>query len=505
MQGFGLLSLLTWLPIVGGLVVLFIGDRGIKAGRWVALATAVVVFGASIPLYSGFDISKFDFQFVEQLPWIPALHSSYYFGVDGISLPLILLTTFITIPVVVAAWTVIESRPAQYYAAFLIMEGLMIGVFSAMDGLLFYFFWEAMLIPMFLIIGVWGGPRRVYATIKFFLYTFLGSVFMLVALIYMVIKTGNFSIASFQALPLSATEQMWIFFAFFAAFAVKIPMVPVHTWLPDAHVEAPTGGSVVLAAIMLKMGGYGFLRFSLPITPDASREFDWLLIGLSLIAVVYIGFVALVQTDMKKLIAYSSIAHMGFVTLGSFLVYDIVAGTGAVQGAGMGITGAMVQMVSHGLISGALFLCVGVMYDRVHSREISAYGGVVNTMPKFAAFMVLFALANAGLPGTSGFVGEFLVIIAAFKANFWYAFLGGLTLILGAAYTLWLVKRVIFGEVANHHVAELKDINAREFIILALLAVAVLAVGLYPAPLTDLMEATVQHLVQQIALSKLPL
>ena len=505
MQGFGLLSLLTWLPIVGGLVVLFLGDRAIKAGRWVALATAVVVFGASIPLYTGFDVSRFDFQFIEQLPWIPALHSSYYFGVDGISLPLILLTTLITIPVVVAAWTVIESRPAQYFAAFLIMEGLMIGVFSALDGLLFYFFWEAMLIPMFLIIGVWGGPRRVYATIKFFLYTFLGSVFMLVALIYMVIKTGDFSIASFQALPLTAIEQKWIFFAFFAAFAVKIPMVPVHTWLPDAHVEAPTGGSVVLAAIMLKMGGYGFLRFSLPITPDASREFDWLLIGLSLIAVVYIGFVALVQTDMKKLIAYSSIAHMGFVTLGSFLVYDIVANTGAVQGAGMGITGAMVQMVSHGLISGALFLCVGVMYDRVHSREISAYGGVVNTMPKFAAFMVLFALANAGLPGTSGFVGEFLVIIAAFKANFWYAFLAGLTLILGAAYTLWLVKRVIFGEVANHHVADLKDLNAREFIVLTLLAVAVLAVGLWPAPLTDVMEATVQHLVQQIALSKLPL
>jgi NADH-quinone oxidoreductase subunit M len=385
------------------------------------------------------------------------------------------------------------------------MEGLMIGVFSALDGLLFYFFWEAMLIPMFLIIGVWGGPRRVYATLKFFLYTFLGSVFMLVALIYMYLKTGDYSISAFHDLPLTASEQRWIFIAFLLAFAVKIPMVPVHTWLPDAHVEAPTGGSVVLAAIMLKMGGYGFLRFSLPITPDASRELDWLLIALSLIAVVYIGFVALVQTDMKKLIAYSSIAHMGFVTLGSFIVYDIVAATGSVNGAGMGIDGAIVQMVSHGLISGALFLCVGVMYDRVHSREISAYGGVINTMPKFAAFMVLFALANAGLPGTSGFVGEFLVIIASFKANFWYAFLAAMTLILGAAYTLWLVKRVIFGEVANHHVKELTDLNAREYVTLGMLAVAVLLVGLWPAPLLEVTQATVQHLVQQIAASKLPL
>lgn len=505
MQGFPILSLLTWLPIAGGLLVLLFGDKRIQAGRWLALITSLAVFIGSIPLYSHFDSSTAAFQFPEQLSWIPAFHATYYLGVDGISLPLILLTTFTTVPVVIAAWTVIEQRPAQYYAAFLIMEGLMVGVFSALDGLLFYFFWEAMLIPMFLIIGVWGGPRRVYATLKFFLYTFLGSVFMLVALIYMVLKTGDFSISALHDLPLTAREQMWIFFAFLAAFAVKIPMVPVHTWLPDAHVEAPTGGSVVLAAIMLKMGGYGFLRFALPITPDASREFDWLLIGLSLIAVVYIGFVALVQTDMKKLIAYSSIAHMGFVTLGSFIAFDIYANTGSYAGAGMGIDGAMVQMISHGLISGAMFLCVGVMYDRVHSREISAYGGVINTMPKFAAFFVLFALANSGLPGTSGFVGEFLVILSSFKANFWYAFLGGLTLILGAAYTLWLVKRVIFGAVANHHVAELKDLNFREFIILGVLAIAVLAVGLYPAPLTDVMQATVQHLVQQISTSKLPL
>ncbi|RYZ68374.1 MAG: NADH-quinone oxidoreductase subunit M [Proteobacteria bacterium] len=499
-----LLSVLVWLPVAGGLLVLLLGDSRLSVARWIALATAIATFLLSLPLWTGFQTGTADFQFVERAPWIPTFSADYHLGVDGISMPLILLTTFITIPIVIAAWTVITQRSAQYFAAFLILEGLMIGTFAAMDSLLFYFFWEAMLIPMFLIIGIWGGPRRIYATIKFFLYTFLGSVFMLIALIYMYLKSGDYSIAAFQALPLSATEQRWIFLAFLAAFAVKVPMWPVHTWLPDAHVEAPTGGSVVLAAIMLKMGGYGLLRFSLPMTPDASRELDWLVISLSLVAVVYIGFVAMVQQDMKKLIAYSSIAHMGFVTLGAFLAFDIVATTGSPQGAGMGIDGAMMQMISHGFISGALFLCVGVMYDRVHSREISAYGGVVNTMPKFAAFMVLFALANTGLPGTSGFVGEFLVILASFRANFWYALLAGTTLVLSAAYTLWLVKRVIFGPVANHHVAELTDLNPREFLVLGVLAVFVLLLGLWPAPLLDVMGASTQHLVQQILSSKLP-
>src|SRR4030088_2353090 len=501
MQGF--LSFLIWLPIAAGIVVLVLGDRHIGAGRWIALVASIVTLLISLPLLAHFNSGTPDFQFIENLQWIARFHANYALGVDGISLPLVVLTAFITIPVIVAGWTVIEARPAQYFAAFLIMEGLMIGVFSATDALLFYFFWEAMLIPMFLIIGIWGGPRRVYATIKFFLYTFLGSVFMLTALIYMYVKGGSYSIAGLQALPLTLVEQRWIFLALLLAFAVKVPMWPVHTWLPDAHVEAPTGGSVILAAIMLKMGGYGFLRFSLPVTPDASRELDLLVIALSLIAVIYIGFVALVQQDMKKLIAYSSIAHMGFVTLGAFVIYEIVRNTGSLQGAGMGLDGAMVQMVSHGLISGALFLCVGVLYDRVHSRQIADYGGVVNTMPVFAAFMVLFALANTGLPGTSGFVGEFLVIIASFRASFWYSALAAVTLVLGAAYTLWLVKRVIFGPVTSPRVAALEDLNGREYIVLTALALAVLMVGVWPAPLLKVMQPTIQHLVSQAIATKL--
>jgi NADH-quinone oxidoreductase subunit M len=497
-----LLSWLIFLPIVGGFVVLGLGHRATLA-KWMSLAVSGLALLLSIPLWTWFKTGTPEMQFVERAPWISTIHSEFYIGVDGISMPLILLTTFTTLLIVIASWQNVEKRVAQYFGAFLILEGVMIGVFAALDGVLFYVFWEAMLLPMFIIIGVWGGPRRVYATIKFFLYTFIGSLLMLVALIYLYLKSGSYELAVFQRMPLTLSEQTFIFLAFFAAFAVKVPMFPVHTWLPDAHVEAPTGGSVVLAAIMLKMGGYGFLRFSLPITPDASRELDWLIIALSLIAVVYIGFVALAQRDMKKLIAYSSIAHMGFVTLGMFIGFQIVAHTGRTSGIAMGMDGAVVQMLSHGLVSGAMFLCVGVMYDRVHSREISSYGGVVNTMPKFAAFMVLFALANSGLPGTSGFVGEFLVILASFKANVWYAFLAGTTLVLGAAYTLWLVKRVIFGEIANDKVAALEDLNGREFLVLGLLALAVLLVGLWPAPLLDVMRASTQHLAEQLLFSKI--
>ena len=500
-----LLSFLIWFPVVGGLGLLVIGDGGdthssqAKLMRVAALAFTTITFLASVALYLAFNNAEPGMQFVERVPWVDVFNVWYYVGVDGISAPLILLTTFITPLVVIAGWDSIKTRPAQYFAAFLILEGLMIGVFSALDGLLFYVFWEAMLIPMFLIIGVWGGERRVYATLKFFLYTFLGSVLMLVAFIYLYLQTGGFDLFGFMNVSIGMTAQKLIFLAFLIAFAVKVPMWPVHTWLPDAHVEAPTGGSVILAAIMLKMGGYGFVRLSLPIVPDGSAYFSGLMIALSLIAVVYIGFVALMQKDMKKLIAYSSIAHMGFVTLGMFLFWSIAADTGA----GLGMTGAMVQMISHGLISGAMFLCVGVMYDRMHSRQIADYGGVANTMPVFAAFMVLFSMANAGLPGTSGFVGEFMVIIASFKANFWFAFLAATTLILGAAYTLWMVKRVLYGEVANDNVAQLKDLNSREFIVLAILAASVLLVGLWPAPLVDMMNMTIEQLMQQIAQSKL--
>ena len=500
-----LLSFLVWLPIVGGIGLLVIGDAGdakssqARLMRVAALTFTLITFLASVALYMGFDNAEPGMQFVERVLWVETFNVWYYLGVDGISAPLILLTTFITPLVVIAGWDSIKNRPAQYFAAFLILEGLMIGVFSALDGLLFYIFWEAMLIPMFLIIGVWGGERRVYATLKFFLYTFLGSVLMLVAFIYLYLQTGGFDLIGFMNVSIGMTAQKLIFLAFLLAFAVKVPMWPVHTWLPDAHVEAPTGGSVILAAIMLKMGGYGFVRLSLPIVPDGSEYFAGLMIALSLIAIVYIGFVALMQKDMKKLIAYSSIAHMGFVTLGMFLLWSIASDTGA----GLGMTGAMVQMISHGLISGAMFLCVGVLYDRVHSRQIADYGGVANTMPVFAAFMVLFAMANAGLPGTSGFVGEFMVIIASFKANFWYAFLAATTLVLGAAYTLWMVKRVVYGEVANDKVAALKDLNAREFIVLAVLAVSVLLVGLWPAPLVDMMNTTIEQLMQQVGQSKL--
>jgi NADH-quinone oxidoreductase subunit M len=498
-----ILSWLVWLPIAAGALVVLLGDRRIAVGRWLALAVTVATLALCVPLWCEFDRATAALQFVQREPWIGAVNAWYYLGIDGISLPLIVLTAFTTPLVVLAAWTGIEKRPSQYFASFLVMEGLMIGVFAAADALLFYVLWEAMLIPMFLIIGIWGGTRRVYATIKFFLYTFLGSVLMLVALVWLYLQGGSYEIADLQRMPIGMTAQILIFLAFFAAFAVKVPMWPVHTWLPDAHVEAPTGGSVILAAIMLKMGGYGFLRFSLPVTPDASRELDWLVITLSLVAVAYIGFVALAQRDMKKLIAYSSIAHMGFVTLGAFVAYDIWQTTGASTGAAMGLDGAMVQMISHGLVSGALFLCVGVLYDRLHTRDISAYGGVVNTMPVFAFFAVLFGMANAGLPGTSGFVGEFLVIIAAFKANFWYAFVAALTLILGAAYTLWLVKRVIWGDVGNDGVASLKDLNWREFAVLSVLAAAVIALGVWPAPLLDAMRPTLAFLVEQLMASKL--
>jgi NADH-quinone oxidoreductase subunit M len=489
----GLLSVAIWLPVVAGLLLLAWGRDGQSAAvRGFALVASLAGFLVTIPLVTGFDTTTASMQFVENLAWIERFAIRYHLGVDGISVWFVLLTAFITVVVVVAGWEVVTERVHQYMGAFLILSGLMIGVFSALDGLLFYVFFEATLIPMYIIIGVWGGPRRVYAAFKFFLYTLLGSLLMLVALIYLYFKSGgSFDIQTWHKLPLPLSAQTLLFFAFFAAFSVKVPMWPVHTWLPDAHVEAPTGGSVVLAAIMLKLGAYGFLRLSMPIAPDASREWAWFIIALSLIAVVYIGLVALVQQDMKKLVAYSSIAHMGFVTLGFFIFSEL------------GVSGGLVQMISHGFVSGAMFLCIGVLYDRVHSREIAAYGGVVNTMPKFTAFAVLFAMANCGLPGTAGFIGEWMVILGTVKHNFWLGALAATALIFGAAYTLWMVKRVYFGDVANDHVRELQDLNTREFLMLAVLAVAVLAMGLYPKPFTDVMHVSVQELLRHVAASKL--
>ena len=489
----GLLSVAIWLPILVGCVLLALGrDEHVGAVRWLALLGALAAFLVTLPLISAFDVSSAAMQFQEKLPWIERFKANYHLGVDGISVWFVPLTAFITVIVVISAWKVITERVNQYMGAFLILSGLMVGVFSALDGLLFYVFFEATLIPMYIIIGIWGGPKRVYAAFKFFLYTLLGSLLMLIALLYLYYKSGgSFAILDWHKLPLPLSAQSLLFFAFFAAFSVKVPMWPVHTWLPDAHVEAPTGGSVVLAAIMLKLGAYGFLRFSLPIAPDASREWAWLMIALSLIAVIYIGLVALVQQDMKKLVAYSSIAHMGFVTLGFFLFSEL------------GVSGGIVQMISHGFISGAMFLCIGVLYDRVHSREIAAYGGVANTMPKFAAFAVFFAMANCGLPGTSGFVGEWMVILGTVKLNFWVAALAATALIFGAAYNLWMVKRVYFGEIANANVKALTDIDSREFLMLALLAVAVMWMGLYPKPFTDVMHVSVTQLLQHVAQSKL--
>jgi NADH-quinone oxidoreductase subunit M len=497
-----LLSVLIWLPILGGAATLLLSKRP-ELTRWFALAITIITFVLSLQLYTDLDQTSAAMQFVQDSDWIRAFAIRYHLGVDGISVALVLLTTAVSVLVFVGAWRSVSERVAQYHAAFLILEGMLIGVFCALDTMLFYLFFEAMLIPMFIIIGVWGGPRRVYASLKFFLYTFLGSVFFLIALIYLYLKGGSFQLADMAALPLTATEQTWIFFAFFMAFAIKVPMFPVHTWLPDAHVEAPTGGSVVLAAIMLKVGGYGFLRYSLPIVPDASQEWAWLMVALSLIAIVGVGLVAVVQADMKKLVAYSSIAHMGLVTLGIFVAIVLVRESSNGAAAQLGLQGAMVQMISHGFISGAMFSCVGVLYDRLHTRNIADYGGVMNKMPWFGFFFVLFAMANCGLPGTSGFVGEFMVILSVFQDNAWIAIATALSLIIAAGFSLWLVKRILYGEVGNANVATMKDISGNEVWMLTVFAVAVLALGIYPKPVTDLMQSSVAQLATQIIATKL--